>query len=232
MCEYNWSMWYLRVIVYINLFLRRWFAKIPACGRPYIPFSTRTSRQPFSSTLSLRLQWLMTLSGKCSIFIRGNSGRSIGVFKQKSFKSNVMNFAPGMDITLLSSSLTVSKSAVGVPQSIGTDRLLPPKVNLVLLTSSFQGRTLHTILEYATSFHLFSGTSLFVMNFIVFVPEFLPGMPCANLPISFPNEYPQSFLNLGCFIRWRYSSNSPVSVSSTDPAKSHKNVMGYLRPAA
>ena len=143
-----------------------------------------------------------------------------------------MNLAPGVDITLLSSNFTVSKSAVGVPQSIGTDRLLPPKVSRVLLTSSFCGRTLQTILAYATSFHLSAGISHLSMNLIVSVPVFLPGMPWASRPTSFPNEYPQSVLNFGCLIKCRYSSNSPVSVSITDPAKSHIKERGYRLLAA
>ena len=137
-----------------------------------------------------------------------------------------------MDITLLSSNFTVSKSAMGVSQSIGTDRSLPPKVSLVLLTSSFWGRTLHTILAYATSFHLSAGNLLLWMNLMVFVPVLRPGIPCSSLPISSPKEYLQSSLNFGCFIRCQYSSNSPVSVSSTDPTKSHMKVRGYRLPAA
>merc|ERR1711966_320875 len=70
------------------------------------------------------------------------------------------------------------------------------------------------------------------MNLMVFVPVLRPDMPCASRPTSFPNECPQSSLYFGCLIRWRYSSNSPVSVSSTDPAKSHMKMRGYRRPAA
>ena len=64
---------------------------------------------------------------------------------------------------------------------------------------------------------------------MVLVPMFLPGIPCASLPISFPNENFHLSFNRGCLIRCLYSSNSPVSVSRTDPAKSHRKVSGYLR---
>jgi hypothetical protein len=40
---------------------------------------------------------------------------AIWVFKQKSFMSMVMNFAPWVDMMLLIKSLTVSRLAVGVP---------------------------------------------------------------------------------------------------------------------
>ena len=76
-------------------------------------------------------------------------------------------------------------------------RLLPPYVNLILLTSSFRGRTSHTILEYTMSYHLLASTSLLLMKNIVLEPVFLPGVPCANHPIVFPNEKPQSFCTLG-----------------------------------
>ena len=55
------------------------------------------------------------------------------------------------------------------------------------------------------------------------VPLFLPGIPCARRPISLPNEYPHSSLYCGRLIKCLYSSNSPVSASSTDPAKSVRN---------
>ena len=143
-----------------------------------------------------------------------------------------MNFAPRVDTTLLSRSFTVSRSAVGVPQSMSELWLLPPKVSLVRLVSSFCGRTLHTIWAYVTSFHRSGGTSSRFMKKIVFVPSTLPGIPWASRPISLPNEYPQSSLYFGRFIRCLYSSSSPVSASRTEPAKSVRNSSGYcLRDA-
>ena len=46
------------------------------------------------------------------------------------------------------------------------------------------------------------------------------------------NEYFYSSLSLGCFNKCRHSNNSSVSVSKTDPAKSHRNVSEYLCAAA
>ena len=67
---------------------------------------------------------------------------------------------------------------------------------------------------------------------MVLVPMSLPGMPYVTLPISFPNENFHSSFSRGCLIRCLYSSNSPVSVSRTEPAKSHRKVSGYVRDAA
>ena len=127
---------------------------------------------------------------------------------------------------LFNSSLIVSRLAVGVSQSIGTSRCWPPKVSCVLFTSSFWGRTLHTILEWATSLHLLAGISALFMKVRVLVPSFLPGIPWANRPISLPKENPQSFLYFGRFIRCLYSSSSPVSSSTTAATKSAKNCRG------
>lgn len=67
------------------------------------------------------------------------------------------------------------------------------------------------------------------MKHMVLVPSFLPGIPCARRPTSFPNEYPQSSLNFVCLIRCLYSNSFPISVSKTDPAKSNKKVSEYAR---
>ena len=47
--------------------------------------------------------------------------------------SMVMNFAPGVEITLLSKSLMVRSSAVGVPQSKGQFVLSPPCISACVL---------------------------------------------------------------------------------------------------
>ena len=74
-----------------------------------------------------------------------------------------------------------------------------PKVSRVRLTSSFWGLTFHTIRAWATYFHRSDGMLLRSMKYIVLVPVFLPGIPCANRPILLPNENPQYFLY---FRRW------------------------------
>ena len=115
--------------------------------------------------------------------------------------SIAMNRAPGVDITLLSSSFIVRRIAVGVPQSMSTSRFGTPKVSRVRLTSYFWGLTLHTIRAWSTSFHRYDGMLLRSMKCIVLVPVFLPGIPWANRPIFLPNENPQSFLYFGRWIR-------------------------------
>ena len=112
-------------------------------------------------------------------------------------------------MTLFKRSFTVNRSAVGVPQSKTMSKLLSPYVSLVLFTSAFCGRTSQTILEYAISFHLTSGTSDLLMKNIVLVPLFLPGM-----------------------IRWQYSKSSPVSSSRTAFANSVKHFAENFRRAA
>ena len=67
----------------------------------------------------------------------------------------------------------------------------------------------------------------------VSVPLILPSLrPCAKREISSLNDLFQVFLYLECFMRCRYSSNSPVSPSSTAPAISVSNANGYFRDAA
>ena len=50
--------------------------------------------------------------------------------------------------------------------------------------------------------------------------------------ISFPKELLHVSLYLGCLIRWRYSSRSPVSSSRTAYARSQRNCSGKVRDAA
>ena len=50
----------------------------------------------------------------------------------------------------------------------------------------------------------------------------------ARRRISFPNDLVHTSLYLGCFIRWQYSSRSPVSLSRTAYARSHRNWRGYF----
>ena len=88
-----------------------------------------------------------------------------------------MNFTPGVETVLLKSNFTVSRLAVGVPQSMSTSRLFPQYVSRVLLTSALWGRSLQTILVGATSFHPSPGISHLLIKNMVFVPSFLPGIP-------------------------------------------------------
>ena len=82
----------------------------------------------------------------------------MGVFKEKPLRSNPKNFAPGVDTTLLRSSLIMGRQAVGVPQSMLMFILSPPNARRDLFGLTFSGLTLHNILLYVTSFHLLSGT--------------------------------------------------------------------------
>jgi hypothetical protein len=97
-----------------------------------------------------------------------------------------MNFAPAVEMMLFIKSLTVSRSAVGVPASPGKCTLLPPATNLGRFGSSiFSGRMRVVIRPYVTSFAHSLGTWFLWMNVIVLVPVLRPGMPWASRPISF-----------------------------------------------
>ena len=119
--------------------------------------------------------------------------------------SMVMNFAPFVEMMLLSRSLTVSMPAVGVPQSPVKLILLPPTVSLILLGSSFSGLKLATIRPYVTSLHLFCGMWDLSMKVIVLVPSTSPGMHCANLPFPFRRPYSMSRDTWG----WRANAYIP-----------------------
>ncbi len=95
------------------------WAMMPPWGSPYIPRQTSQWTLPVASTLLRKSYSWMLSSGKSSIFIRKNLYRFIGVQRKKSLMSMDMNFALGVDIMLLNRSLTVRRSAVGVPQSPG-----------------------------------------------------------------------------------------------------------------
>ena len=137
----------------------------------------------------------------------------------------VMNFALVVEMMLLRSSLTVRRSAVGVPQSSGKLMRFPPIVIRVLYLSFLLSRKLHTILTYVLSPFLSFGMSSFLMNMIV-------SMVVASRRISVQNDFVHTSLYLGCFMRCRYSRRSPVSSSRTAYARSHRNWRGYFHDAA
>ena len=76
---------------------------------------------------------------KLSFFLCRNSGLSIGVFSWKSFRSNSRNIVPGVDMTLLSESLTESRLAAGVLQLISAEQLFLGKLILVYVSFSLLG---------------------------------------------------------------------------------------------
>ena len=63
-------------------------------------------------------------------------------------------------------------------------------------------------------------------------PSTRSGIPCASLCKSFPNDLPQTCLYWGLIIRNLYSNNSPVLLSNTALAYSHKNCKGRFQDAA
>ena len=65
---------------------------------------------------------------------------------------------------LLSSSLTVRRSTVGVPQSLGYTIRFPPTVRRVRYRSLFSGRYSTTTRPYVMCFHLSVGTSALSMK--------------------------------------------------------------------
>lgn len=71
--------------------------------------------------------------------------------------SIAMNFAPGVEMMLLSKSLMMSMLAVQVSQSMLTSICQALNVSLVRFVSAFCGLALHTILACVMSFHLLVG---------------------------------------------------------------------------
>ena len=65
-----------------------------------------------------------------------------------------MNFALGVDMMLLSRSFTVSRSAVGVPQSSGKLMMFPPIVIRVLYLSFLLSQKFYEVLRYYNIFIL------------------------------------------------------------------------------
>ena len=134
---------------------------------------------------------------------------------------------PLVEMTLFSNSLTVKRSAMGVPQPMGTLRMLPLYVSRVLFYYSFWvwGRTLHTIRVYGTSFHLSS---------------FLYETDCICSGISLRHSLRQSADLISkwevpvIFIFWPLyqfsilSNISPVSRSKTALRSSQKTVQGIV----
>ncbi len=76
--------------------------------------------------------------------------------------SSVMNFAFLVERMLLRSSFTVSRSAVGVPQSPGKLTRFPPIVIRVLYLSFLPSQYTLTILAYVSSPFLLFGMSSFL----------------------------------------------------------------------
>ena len=72
--------------------------------------------------------------------------------------SMVMNFPPGVEMTLLSSILESIMSAVGVPTSHGKWTRFPPRTARVRFVSFSWSRTEHANVQYVTSLNLFAGT--------------------------------------------------------------------------
>jgi hypothetical protein len=69
------------------------------------------------------------------------------------------------------------------------------------------------------------------MKKIVSVPSTPPFRPCANCPISSPNDLPHRSLCCRCLIKCLYSIISPVVLSSTAPANAHSTANGNFRLA-
>ena len=147
-------------------------------------------------------------------------------------RSRPNNLAPGVEMMLFRSILTVSKSVVGVPTSPLKLILLQLAVSHVPFTSNVWGRSLHIILQFMMSFHLSLGTSLWWMKWMVSVALFLPDIPWARRPNSFPIDYCYGSLYFGFLIRCWYLGRLPMFLSSAASAKFVKNSSGHCRPAS
>ena len=136
-----------------------------------------------------------------------------------------MNFALGVDVMLLRRNLTVSRSAVGVLQSIGQLTRFSPIVMRVLYLSFLLSRYAHTILAFVSLPFLSSGMlSLRTKKMVSVVVR--------SWYISVPNDLVHTSLYLGCFRRWGYLRRSPVSLSRTAYTRLHRNWSGYFLEAA
>ena len=75
-----------------------------------------------------------------------------------------MTFAPRVDITLLTITFTVSKSAVGFPQLTGYLILSPPTVNIFLFLFRF-------FFSHVTNYPPLCDLSKFILSYILFFDE-------------------------------------------------------------
>ena len=137
-----------------------------------------------------------------------------------------MNSAPDVEMMLFNSSFTVSSSDVDVLQLSGQLIKYPPTVSLFWFLCSLFYWQSHTIWPYVTSLNRSCSTSCLLIKNILFFPSVLPSIPCANLPILFPNDSPQTCLYFGRLITWRYSIISTFSSSNTAFAYLHRNFRG------
>ena len=81
---------------------------MPACGNPYMPLQISKYTYPSFVVLSCNFYSSMKSCGSSTIFRRMYSYRAIGVLRHKFLTSIDMNFAPLVEMTLFSSSFTVS----------------------------------------------------------------------------------------------------------------------------
>ena len=129
--------------------------------------------------------------------------------------SKFMYLDLGVYITLFSSSLTVRRSTVGVPQYPGQFNRLPHTVSLVLLGSLFSGLYLINTLSYMTSLQQSVRRYSLLMNMMVFVPSTWPDINCASCASLFPYDVPHTSRYLSFFMRCLFSISSPVSSYKT-----------------
>ena len=120
----------------------------------------------------------------------------------------VMNFSLGVEIMLLRRSLTVRRSADGVPQSSGQLTRFPPIVMCVLYLSFLPMQNTHTLLAYVSLPLLSSCISSSWTKKMVSAVVVRRG-------ISVPNDLVHMSLYLGYFMRWWYSRRSPVLLLRT-----------------
>lgn len=96
---------------------------------PYIPFRISTYTQLSSPTRSMMLYWSMISWGNHRNGIFMYSKSSMGLLRKKSLISAVKNFAPGVEMTLLTRSLVSMIEAAGDPASPAYSSLSPPTVS-------------------------------------------------------------------------------------------------------
>ena len=141
-------------------------ARMPACGRPYMPLITFKYKYPLMMS-GARLYSLMNFWGTYFMAIWAYSGWSRDI-QVKVADIAQKNCPLGTETTLFKCSLTVMRSAVWVVTSPGYLTLSPPMVSLMHSGAAFCGHMSTAILIYATFPSL--GIVFGWTKYVVFVP--------------------------------------------------------------
>ena len=141
-----------------------------------------------------------------------------------------MNFSPRVDINLLSNNFTVSKLAVGAPQLPGY--LIFPQRLLTL--SCFLGFSFSHFTNYPAVGDIYKH----LFRYLLFFDEghCVSALETAVHSLGNADDFISKIdspciLVLWIFLRWRYMSNSPISLSMTSPSHLYTTFNGNFLDA-